>query len=782
MKRTREKNIKVSNKPESTLSQKKKGVSKFAGFSTYIFLFFLLLSIIIDIFSLTKYNSPAHPLSNFRLPISILAVLTGIISIIYNQTRFQKHIELNFKNQNKIFKTDNFFNKQNILFAVLIFIVIGLSTFTTFYKLDKYDLYSDEISVVRGAAGYTMTGEFKQWDFIKQTVDKTPYNRAKPHQFITALSFKLFGINTWAARFPSALFSVILIIFIIIFGYPFVKDKHTIILTALSVALYVPFLILGRWARMYAMIFPTFFLSFYWTYSFFTKQNTYKLFNSDNKPFFKNYLNFNYIVLPFLLILIYINLFTHQNTTLLFPVFLIFSVFSVFLFYKEKKYLTASITFILILLFQIIFPFKVGFKRFTFFEVNNSEVYTKALFDFPFSVYTNIIILILGLSIYFIIKHNLFRKTYLALFLTAIITWILFSFVFKYAPHFRYISFVTPIVILLIFGIFTILVKVLFSKTIQFLIIGLLIIVISLKYYNGFGTLYETNTLSPAKPSIAYKSISENYKNGDVVFKHWGPKLYMQGISPETKFISLGSYKGRNFADLYEDLSQYKSGWITWHTHNENRIDKHFIAFVNLYFKKYNGTGIDNTGVEVFYFDETMKASLNDFFANQYIPAANLKASNSYSVSFDLLPDNLINDRVFMIADENNEFLECQLVNDSIYFIKENIDTVSAFLHDKKKSNIVWFQEYENKNFYQGVIINGELVEKELTTTDSSLVKFQINPIFKGFIDNVRIFDFALNKEEVQAVIENQLNENTKKIETDNTAFTALYHWKKKHN
>ena len=75
--------------------------------------------------------------------------------------------------------------------------------------------------------------------------------------YVIAASFSLFGISTFAARFPFALASVLTIILTYFLALK-ISGKNTANLTALLLALYVPFYLYSRQSRYYAlMIFLT---------------------------------------------------------------------------------------------------------------------------------------------------------------------------------------------------------------------------------------------------------------------------------------------------------------------------------------------------------------------------------------------------------------------------------------------------------------------------------------------------------------------------------------------
>ena len=49
---------------------------------------------------------------------------------------------------------------------------------------------------------------------------------------------------------------------------------------------------------------------------------------------------------------------------------------------------------------------------------------------------------------------------------------------------------------------------------------------------------------------------------------------------------------------------QEKSGWIVFDTHKSYHLDSEILNFVVRHARKIHGTGVDDTGVEVFYFQQ----------------------------------------------------------------------------------------------------------------------------------------------------------------------------------
>ncbi|NOZ35168.1 MAG: glycosyltransferase family 39 protein [Chlorobi bacterium] len=741
------------------------------------YLFLVLILFYIGSYLYTEYSG-TEVFKNLQNLFYIPTILIGILTLYFDKNKLNeivnKQFNTNNEKQNFIQKTKGLFFKKELPATSLFILILGISVFTLFHKLDNFDIFSDEVQVTQGAAGYYHTGEYKQWDFIKKELVGKPYNRAKPHQWIIAQSYKLFGINIFAARFPSAFFGVLCIFLFYFIGKYFIKDKYAALIAVLTFATYFEFLFLGRWARMYALVYPIFLIAFYWTFKFITENNSYPLSNSEKYPFFTKYLNFNYTYLPFLFILLYLGFNIHTNIAVIFPVFLVFLFTAIFIFPKEKKYISAFMIASLILVLQILFPYKINFSQFTFFDINNSEIYNKALFGYPFNISINLIFIISFFPSLFYTRNSTFRKKYLILYVTAFVIWLLFSYVIEYAPSYRYISFITPFTVLLIVGSFILAIKILYNKILQTFLIVLLLTSVTISFSNHYKNLYIENTYSPAKPSIAQNKVVRNFHKGDVIFKHWGPKRYLNGIPKDTKFLSLGSYRGKKLSELLNLMKENPQGWLIWHKYNEARLNQNFVSYCNLYFKKYAGYGVDDYGEEIYYYDKKMLQPLELFAYQQYFPAANLSLRNSYSFVFDLKINKKTNGSIFYLLKDSIIDINCFVQNKNLIIKTSENDSLFISLPENQDSRIIWSFNPEQSILF----LNGKKLTEKNIILKPDLVKFMINPQFNGYFNNIRLYNIILNNSQINVITKD--NKISEELKTDNKTFRTLFLWKKK--
>ncbi len=766
----------------------------------YTFLALLLYSISISLIPVKEYSQKFvilyHTFTAFQKLLIAPTIALGVLSVWIYRAKVQDVVNKLFSKQEER-KTDlsvkekflnpitNLFSKKEVFFTAGLFVVIGISIFTLFYKLDYFDLFSDEAQVTEGAAGYYKTGEYKYWDFIKNKGKEQKYQRAKPHQFIVAQSYKIFGISNWSSRFPSAVFGVLLIIIsYFIFNY-FIKDKLAILLVLLSFTFFVEFLFLQRWTRMYAMLLPFFVLEFFIFYKFITEKNVLKYLKIKKNGFIDKYINFNYIYLLPLLLLIYLNYSIHINSVLIFPVFLLFSVFS-FIATKEKKYLIVVIIGILLLTVFIIFPYKINFNQFSFFKVKNFGYYYNAFFGYPFNTNANLIILVIIIVPLFIVKNINFKKTYLVLFASSITGLVLFSFILTRYEAFKYMSFIAPFSIFMIISSYFLIFRILFNKKLLFLLSFLIISSILIHFNRIYEDIYIRNFASPAKPTIAWQSIVKNYKKGEIIGRHWGPTFYFSGIDTSATFFSLGGDKGRPFNDIYNIIRNYKSGWLTWHTHFSAKMNKTLIEYANTYMQKLHGHKLDKTGVEVYYFNDSLLADTVQFSKDRLFPVANLNIQKTYSIAFWVKTTKETEGNPFSFTSIFEEPLNLTFINTESQYLSLKYKSINDSIKiniepDNSWHHVVWYQHGGKLNDKFGLYFDGKLIgENKLSSEINSLIKFKINKYFKGIIDGIRIYDFVINTQQIKTIIKNRNQQNSEKLIVDDKVFETLYLWQKR--
>ncbi len=768
--------------------------------SKYIFLLLLLYSISISLIPVKEYSEDFlilyHTLTAFQTLFIVPTIALGTVSIWAHRFKLQEIVNDLFSKKeipkedlsvkDKIFNpVKHLFSKKELFNTIGLFIIIGISVLTLFYRLDYFDLYSDEGTLTQGAIGYYHSGEFKFWDFAKDELLDIEYRRAIPHQYIVAQSYKIFGISTWSSRFPSVVFGILLIITGYFIARYFIKDPLTALLIVFSFSLYFEFLLLQRWARMYALLFPSVLFLFYLSYRFLTEPLAPKFMKYSESSIFNKYFNFNYIILPFLLLILVFSIILHVNSTIILPALFLFVLISAPLF-REKKYISLVIIGGILIISQIIYPFLFRYKTLTLFEVNNTDFYSQFFFGYPFTWKTGITILIIGISVLIIAENKILAKRYTLLYLTAFFGWIFFALIVNFSVSFRYMSFLSPLAIFLIIGLYILISKTLFNKYIQILLILLLVVSVFTQFKTRYNDLYVKNFASPSHPSVAWRTIIDNFEEGELLYRHWGTMLYFDDIDSSAEVKSIGS--GKKYVlplnILIDTLKNYKSGWLTWDTHNSHVLDPEVPEYCNIYFDKLHGYGLDTLGVEVFHYVDSLIVDTTQFKADRFLPAANLNLNNDFSLTFLFKINEASKGSPFTFQKGNEDVISIVFKPDDEHklFIEylnepqiviENSRTISDEWH-----HMTLYKKTNNNEL--GLYIDGQLIKsKIIKELISGIIKFKVNPVFNGQINDLRIYDFVLNPNQIQTVIQNVNSVNSEVLISDDIEFRTLYHWQK---
>lgn len=753
----------------------------------YSFLVLIIFSIIVSIIPVEE-NTPSfiafhQKLLIFQSFVIFPAIVVGLMAIYQNRLKLNVIINNLFTEDSKkefFFEpVKKLFSKNEVLSTSVLFVIIGISIFTLFYRLDYFDLYSDEAAVVEGATGYYHDGVFQQWDFVKDRVKGRVYNRAWPHLWLVAQAYKIFGITPWAGRFVSVLFGIFTLLLVYPIARFFTGNKTVALLALLPFVFYYDFLLLLRWTRMYAVLIPVYISLAYISYRMITEKNTVKFINLDKITKLKPFVDFNYAMLPIFLFLTYLSYNLHLTSLFIFISIPLFAI-AMLVLTKEKKYLTIIILSAIISPLLLLNPFFQSILiRFTFFESNNAVIYSHFLAGFPFSWKTNVIIIIVSLFSLFLSKNKEALKKSLYLFISIFILWIMFSFIFKYSVSFRYISFAVPLAIILIFATWAISFKTIFNKYINIVIVILVVISSVWHFKSIYPKIYVYNWISPGRPSIAFQDIVRYHKKDQLIYRHWSPIYYIDDIDTtiDVKVIS------KNFSTAIKTMKEYPSGWLTWKTQHTNLINENLKTFAELYFKKYRGKGIGKTGVELYYFDLNKFKDTTDFIKEKVLPHANLNLARtlSFSFTYQITPNNTMVP-FYAFNDKDTLFYLSQdiLTKEALIIYKQ--DTIvydrEGILYEGKHNIFITVNEKTQK--LKAYINVKKTVEKQISVDADELVKFKINPYFTGYINDIRIYDFELNADQMKVIIQNIGNPNSSKLFVNNEAFENMFYWNKR--
>jgi len=530
----------------------------------------------------------------FILSISALTILWIVTSRLFPNQRWVKGVKTFFT---------GFLKRDKLLLIILLLI----ASFLLFYKLGAHDFLEDEFQVVNTAAGYLHSGDYYEWDWINQQITNRPYERAWPHTWLIAQSFKFFGISEWSARATSA-FSGFVFIIILYFIARYFTDRHIALLSLFSVIFYITFLNIFRYTRMYALLIPFFLILSYCIYRGLTGEWWIKTKIKFIDDILNQYLNFDYRFLILTLPIMYLNYHIHLNSLFIILAGYIFICLMAIL-EKSKKYIILTITGVISIIglyvvnkYSLIsnMPWVLGLI--SFFKQSNTS-YIDYLLRHPLGTGTSILLLI-----YLFIKI-LNKKTqrdkqhkYLFLFVIIFSASIFFTYIADRYPSLYYVSHIIPIALILISaGLWHLLEN--FPKYKIVLTIFFLVLIL-FNFSTNLSAFYSWER-DYGNFSIAFQDIIDNYKYDEEVIIGQYLRLYYLQPLDKIQYVSMLNYQQYTFSQFQKDLEKYEAGWITWETRKAYHIDEKIRNFIDTHFQKIHGAGVDDTRVEVYYFSNT---------------------------------------------------------------------------------------------------------------------------------------------------------------------------------
>lgn len=498
--------------------------------------------------------------------------------------------------------------REGWFYSVGLMLVTTLAAGFYLYNLGDYELREDEFQVVNAASGYYHTQEFYLWDWIKDTPDSSRYDRAWPHTWLISQAYKIFGISEWSSRIVSVMFGIIFIPLLYFIARFFTENKKVALLVTTSAIFYPSYISTFRYARMYALLIPIFLILVYFSYRGLTGKSFARVKASKLYELMRKNLNFNYIFLILAAIFLLLNSLIHINSLVILPAILLF-VFIMAVVSGERKYMIISCvaTFALVCLVGAYY-FGLTNKFVDLlspFERNN-VVYLQYLTSYPFPSQIGLILLLMGLPTVVIFQNE---AKYKLLYLSVMVLFSLVFFIYiadRYSS-FLYISHITPIAIIFIVFSAYLFLKLINNRAISIaFVLGLLLICIT-RFYGETGAIYKNKNLY-GNFSTAYKVITENYNpETDVIIAQYPRTFYLRDLSDKQPIIiSMLDRRNYSFNTFMEDLSQFQAGYVTWETRKSRHISGKIKPYVEDNFIKLHGTGIDNTNVEVYYFDLSM--------------------------------------------------------------------------------------------------------------------------------------------------------------------------------
>ena len=585
---------------------------------SYIFLALLLIFIFYEWIKIPPY------IKEYKTELMVITIALGFLTIYAKKDFILSELETEERNEelNERKRYNNFphkfprlnknpitrpvarwIYKEGVVYLIGLMIIVIIAAFLLLHNLGSHDFREDEFLVINAASGYYHKGTFYSWNWITDNASNFEYTRAWPHTWLIAQSYKVFGISEWSSRFFSVVFGLLFLIISYFFFKFFLDSKKIALLICLVFSLYPSYIDIFRYARMYALLLP-----FYMTLSLFcflsiTKKNNITFIKKSFKYFD---FNIKYVLISIILLIIVYNI--HINAFVIMPILLIFSIYLAISTRETRNLLLLCIGVISLLLSIILITYtdylSYFYSFFSFFGRYNIY-YLGALMKFPLGEIIGIILIFVIIPIIFS-SNRMKREKLTFLYISIISSFIFFVYIADRYTTFLYISHITPFSVSLIIFSYSLLLRSYNKKVIKYLGIILIFILLVTSFYFSYNQIYNNDT-DYGKFSEAYQTIASNYKPGEVIFGQYLRTYYLDKITNNASIIDMKSNKHYTLEQFLIDINNSKNGgWITFEARKNYHIRREIIDYISKNFHKIHGTGIDNTRVDIFYFNKTI--------------------------------------------------------------------------------------------------------------------------------------------------------------------------------
>jgi hypothetical protein len=477
-------------------------------------------------------------------------------------------------------------------------LVFALGCFLVFYRLGHYDFYEDEGMVINAAVGLRDQG----LSYLKEG-----YDRAWIHSWLVSQSIQLFGESEWSARLPSAVFGLLFILTSFYIFYKWFKWPWLGILIPVVCLLTDEFLILFRYTRMYAVLIPLFLTGIYLSYVFLTKEV-----NRSTIPGLKvEWMKFHpgYSIAALLVMGLAFHIHALAAVGFLGAFFLLFVLW---LSTKQERYKVfllvafgiAVVSYILGLADVEVFRMIPKALKRMMMEHNPQYAYYTFLFNNGLPTNITLMTLAGGIGLLFN-KQWAIGKRHILGFLYMVMVLDFIFMVYLLADEgrdYRYIVHIVPLVIAIQLITLFATGKMFSNKVLVALLISMPLLYSGYTMTREYKEIYIRHPWSPLY-SVVYPDIESRYKPGEALFYQNIKTYYLDpDILAGKDAIKMGRKKEYTLDQFKEVAKNYTAGWVVFDTHKGYHVDPSIINYIHNNAQKFHGTGVDDTGVEVYYF------------------------------------------------------------------------------------------------------------------------------------------------------------------------------------
>ncbi len=489
---------------------------------------------------------------------------------------------------------------RNPITKVGAIVALGVTAFLVFYRLGYFDIWEDENLVINAAIGVTEQG----WSYFKEG-----YSRARFHTLIIAGFFEMFGVSEFIGRFPSAVFGVFFTLICLFVYARWYGLAWLAILLPIICLMNDRFLLLFRYMRMYALLIPLFLAG---TYIIFRTIEIFQQPEIDTDRHKGQIKKWGMVLLSLCILLLLVHI--HKLSIILLPVFGSYLLYQVGVHRtkQQMRLLWVVLAGVLVLLFlafvlelEALKMFRTVAERIST-PHNPLLAYYEYIFDNGLPRNATVMFLVAGLGLLFAKVSNRLKSLLVLNYLFVISATVLMVYLIAdRGRDYRYVAHIVPFVVCSLLIVLYYVTRVFSSKIYPWGIVGLCLIS-TLHLKNDYKRIYERHPWSP-RYSQVYATLTSNFKPGDALIVQNVKTYYLDPVAlAGDNYIKIPKREGYTLKQFKSEVRSRGHGWVMWELHKSHHLSMDIRRFIYKRFKPYHNGNIDDLGVELFYFDETM--------------------------------------------------------------------------------------------------------------------------------------------------------------------------------
>ena len=699
---------------------------------------------------------------------------------------------------------------QSILLCLLL---LG-AAFVVSYHLNGHEFGNDEFQTMGAAKGFLETGKFFNWEWHESaeenarlaSQEKHPYTRAWPHTILISLSFLLFGESEVTARLPSVFCALVFYLLVYIFSNYLWRDRWRSLFIALVCVFFPDLLTTFRTVRMYALLVPLTLLVFYFLLRWLKEPNRIDYRIGWLNAFSRRCFDFDLRLLLAALALLALAVVVHINVLILLPFLLMFALWMVLVERDPRYALLAALGVLFCFLVYYLAThtglsiFGVIAAKLSLFTQTNYGYQTFFL-SFPVGCFFAFTLFVMGAGLAFFDPRPDRRRQSAAFLLVNMVTIAFFALVAARYMAGKYVIHIVPLAVIFNLGTLLSLLRI-YPRAVRTTVAGALLCSVGVNFQRSTEAIYGSPYVYEPH-GAAYAVIRRNLDpETQAVFYQYLRSFYLRGFPKNTQYISMRSNKQYKLPEFLADMVRFKSGWVTWAKYKSSHLDSKVYDFITHHLR--NRTLVSNDIHVYFYETEKLKGLLAEDRVSKLLSLSLLRPGKIDQVfvrgfetwrkldlakplsigfwlrSFEGTPGSPLelgsHDAGGVTVESSDRFCLGGL---RFIYAKDGADKAACTgpINDDTWHHLVWYQAGGETGAEWGLFVDGQKLEpRQVPTPRDAVIDFK-TLTFKGAIEDLRVYDFALSQDQVSALFNNGQGTLATTLGPDGAKFTPSEHW-----